>query len=167
MRKRSTACCNNKNNSIIPLLKCIVSALGASTISPVLQEPPASILFGSMLTVMHILYPSLTRYGLVTPCGVMDLSQPCIGLLPEHYCDVILVATASQITSLTSVCSTFYSDAVQRKHQIYASLAFVRGIHRGPVNSPHKWPVTRKMFPFDDVIMGTSRLPEGTLTYHQ
>ena len=34
-----------------------------------------------------------------------------------------------------------------------ASLAFVRGIHRGPVNSPHKWPVTRKMFPFDDVIM--------------
>ena len=27
------------------------------------------------------------------------------------------------------------------------------GIHRGPVNSPHKWPVTRKMFPFDDVIM--------------
>ena len=32
-------------------------------------------------------------------------------------------------------------------------LFFVRGIHRGPVNSPHKWPVTRKMFPFDDVIM--------------
>ena len=29
------------------------------------------------------------------------------------------------------------------------SLAFVRG----PVNSPHKWPVTRKMFPFDDIIM--------------
>ena len=33
------------------------------------------------------------------------------------------------------------------------SLAFVRGIHRSPVNSPHKWPVTPKMFPFDDVIM--------------
>ena len=30
---------------------------------------------------------------------------------------------------------------------------FVRGIHRWPVNSPHKWPVSRKMFPFDDVIM--------------
>ena len=27
------------------------------------------------------------------------------------------------------------------------------GIHRGRVNSPHKWPVTRKMLPFDDVIM--------------
>ena len=75
MRKRSTACCTNKSNSIIPLLKCIVSALGASTISPVLQEPPASILFGSMLTVMYILYLSLTRGGLVMPCGVMDLSQ--------------------------------------------------------------------------------------------
>ena len=29
----------------------------------------------------------------------------------------------------------------------------MRGIHRWPVNSPHKGPVTRKMFPFDDVIM--------------
>ena len=60
---------------------------------------------------------------------------------------------ASQITSLTIVYSTVYSGADQRKHQSSASLAFVRGIHRGPVNSPHKWPVTRKMFPFDDVIM--------------
>ena len=62
-------------------------------------------------------------------------------------------AMASQITSLTIVYSIVYSDADQRKHQSSASLAFVRGIHRGPGNSPHKWPVTRKMFPFDDVIM--------------
>ena len=60
---------------------------------------------------------------------------------------------ASQITNLTIVYSTVYSDADQRKHQSSVSLAFVRGIHRGPVNTPHKWPVTRKMFPFDDVIM--------------
>ena len=58
---------------------------------------------------------------------------------------------ASQITSLRIVYSTVYSDADQRKHQSSASLAFVRGIHRGPVISPHEWPVTRKMFPFDDV----------------
>ena len=70
-----------------------------------------------------------------------------------HYNDDIMSAIASQITSLTSVYSTVYSDADQRKHQSSASLAFVRGIHRWPVNSPHKWPVTRKMFPFDDVIM--------------
>ena len=62
-------------------------------------------------------------------------------------------AVASQITSLTIVYSTVYSDADQRNHQSSASLAFVRGIYRGPVNSPHKWPVTRKIFPFDDVIM--------------
>ena len=62
-------------------------------------------------------------------------------------------ALASQITSLTIVYSTVYSGADERKHQGSASLAFVRGIHWRPVNSPHKWPVTRKMFPFDDVIM--------------
>ena len=71
----------------------------------------------------------------------------------EHYCDVIMGAVASQITSLAIVNSIIYSDAAQRKHQSSASLAFVWGIHRGPVNSPHKWPGTRKMFPFDDVIM--------------
>ena len=46
-----------------------------------------------------------------------------------------------------------YLGADQRKYQSSASLTFVRGIHRWPVNSPHKWPVTRKMFPFDDVVM--------------
>ena len=60
---------------------------------------------------------------------------------------------ASQITNLTIVYSAVYSDADQRKYQSSASLAFVQGIHRGPVNSPHKWPVMRKIFPFDDVIM--------------
>ena len=59
----------------------------------------------------------------------------------------------SKITSLTIVYSTVYSFADQRKHQSSASLTFVRGIHRWPVNSPHKRSVTRKMFPFDDVTM--------------
>ena len=71
----------------------------------------------------------------------------------HHYDDVIMDAIASQITSLTIIYSTVYSDADQSKHQSSASLAFVRGIHRWPVNSPHKGPVTRKMFPFEDVIM--------------
>ena len=61
----------------------------------------------------------------------------------------------SQITSVSIVCSTVCSGIDQRKHQISASLAFVRGIHRWPVNSPHKGPDTRKMFTFDDVIMIT------------
>ena len=71
--------------------------------------------------------------------------------LEQTFCnDVIMSATASQITSLTIVYSTVYSGADQRKHQRSASLAFVRGIHWWPVNSPYKGSVTRKMFPFDD-----------------
>ena len=73
-----------------------------------------------------------------------------------HYDDVIMSAMASQITSHTIVYSIVYLGADQRKHQSSASLAFVRGIHRWPVNSPHKGPVTRKMFPFDDVIIWCS-----------
>ena len=61
-----------------------------------------------------------------------------------------------------------YSDADQRNHQSSASLAFVRGIHRGPVNSPHKGPVTRKMFPFDDVIMSYQEvIPHMTRPMHK
>ena len=63
-----------------------------------------------------------------------------------HYGDVIMSTMASQITSLTIVYSTVYSGADQRKHQSSASLVFVRGSHRCPVNSPLKGPVTRKMF---------------------
>ena len=89
-------------------------------------------------------------------CGVITLA--ILFDLPLQYTlrwrhDSVI---ASQITSLTIVYSSVYSDADQRKHQSSASLAFVREIHRGPVNSPHKWPVTRKMFSFDDVIMSSS-----------
>ena len=57
------------------------------------------------------------------------------------------------------------SRAHQRKHQSSASLAFVRGIHRRPVNSPHKWPATRKMFPFDEVIMNITMVFPGMEIY--
>ena len=75
-----------------------------------------------------------------------------------HYCGVVMGVMASQITSLTYAYSAVYSGADQRKHQSSASLACVRGIHRWPVNTPHKEPVTRKMFPFDDVIIFTHLL---------
>ena len=79
-----------------------------------------------------------------------------------HYNDVIMTDCVSNHQShncllnpirVMTYCSTVYSDANQSKHQSSASLAFELGIHRVPLNSPHKWPVTRKMFPFDDVIM--------------
>ena len=62
---------------------------------------------------------------------------------------------ASQITSLTIVYSSVYSGADQRKHKSSASLAFVRGIQNSPVTGefPAQRPITRKVFPFDDVIM--------------
>ena len=63
----------------------------------------------------------------------------------DQYNDVIMGAMAFQITSLTIVYSNVYSGADQRKHQSSALLAFVRWIHRWPVNSPHKWPVTREI----------------------
>ena len=76
---------------------------------------------------------------------------------PLQHDGVIMGRKASQITSLPIVYSTVYSGADQRKHQSSASLAFVRG----PVNSPHKWPATRKMFSFDDVIMTKNLLKLG------
>ena len=82
----------------------------------------------------------------------------------SHYKDVIMGAIASQITSLTIVYPIVHSDAHQRKHQSSASLVFVLRIHRGPVNSPHKWPVTRKMFAFDDVIVACQN--SGPLSWY-
>ena len=79
----------------------------------------------------------------------MIASICCKAVQYHHYSDVM----ASQITGVSIVYSTICSGADQRKHQSSASLAFVRGIHPWPVNSPHRGPVTRKMFPFDEVIM--------------
>ena len=104
-------------------------------------------------------YPFLAKwarawmYALVETGGTEQAWEVPSGVLPPHYNDVLMGSVASQLTSLTIVYSTVYSAADQRKHQSSTALAFVRGIHRGPLNSPHKWPVTRKMFPFDDVIM--------------
>ena len=76
-----------------------------------------------------------------------------VNVTVPHHSDVIMSSIASQITGVSIAYSTVCSGTDQRKHQSSTSLAFVRGIHRWPVNSPHKRPVTRKMFPFDDVIM--------------
>ena len=59
----------------------------------------------------------------------------------------------SQISGVSIVYSKVCSRADQINHQSSASLAFGRGIHRRRVNPPHKGPVTRNMFPFDDIII--------------
>ena len=79
---------------------------------------------------------------LVTSVPYWHIMGIKVFLTPSYYNDVIMGAMALQ----------------ERKHQSSMSLAFGRGIHRCPVNFPHKGPVTRKMFPFDDDIM-TYRYP--------
>ena len=93
------------------------------------------------------------------PCS--GASRPCRSRLRElgHIWSPyslqwrIMSAMAYQIIAASIVYSTVCLGADQRKHQSSASLAFVGAIHRWPVNSPHKWPVTRKMFSFYDVII--------------
>ena len=75
------------------------------------------------------------------------------GFTDNHYNDVIMSTMASQTTGVSIVYLTISSGTDERKHQSFASLAFVREIHRWPENSPHKGRVTRKIFPFDNVIM--------------
>ena len=111
--------------------------------------------------MVHAVYGSTVVLVLINICLMIIIDTLCKQdwfvhkepLFGDHYNDAIMSLMASQITSLTIVYSTVYSGTDQRRHQSSASLAFVRGIHRWPVKSPHKGPVTPKMFPFDDVIM--------------
>ena len=73
-------------------------------------------------------------------------------------------AMASQITSLSIVHLNIYSGTDQEN----ANAPRHYTLCGSPVNSPHKWPVTRKMFPFDDVIMTCSmtvHVSEATIKY--
>ena len=100
-------------------------------------------------------YGSWWRYTVVkmsVPMSKVPGTSHFICVL-RHYSDAITRAVASQITGVAIVYSTVCSYADQRKHQRFASLGFVRGVRRWPVNSPHKGPATRKLFPFDDVFM--------------
>ena len=81
--------------------------------------------------------------------GINNKKNTCdyIALLSiSYYSDVIISPMASQITGVWSVCSTVCSGADQRKYQSSASLAFVRGIHRWPMDSPLKGQQREKCF---------------------
>ena len=117
--------------------------------SPVTGEFPAQMAGNALMT--SSCYERLTKIG-------TWISEYVHGVTWLKLLIHILTSTAAYITMTSQwarsrLKSPVYSGADQRKHQSSASLAFVREIHRGPVNSPHKWPITRKMFPFDDVIM--------------
>ena len=111
-------------------------------------------------TRILIIFPIFEgSWDVMVSCRSRSPTTPCKPPPAVQYSDVIMGAIASQIISLTSVYLTDYSGADQRKYQSSASLAFVCGIHRWPVKSQHKWPVTRKMLPFDDFIMVNQRTP--------
>ena len=107
-----------------------------------------SVLFCTSLACR---YPLICDKLTVSMFLFRDMTLYQIG--QTYYNDVIMGTMASHIISLTIAYPPVHSGADQRKDQSSTSLAFGRGIHRSPVNSPHKWPITRKMFPFDVVIM--------------
>ena len=91
---------------------------------------------------------------------LLTLQEVAVRLQTNQWSDYVKIwSVDSVLYSSSLIVSILYSavclDADQRKHQSSAPMAFMRVIHRWPVNSPHKGPVTRKMFPFDDVIVVT------------
>ena len=80
-------------------------------------------------------------------CNLNVLNELWLRVGSFHDCDAVMSAMASQITGASIVYITVCWGAEQRKYRNSAPLAFVRGIHRWPVNSPHKGSLTRKIFP--------------------
>ena len=110
---------------------------------------------GAERKLKHSFVTSEKDYGIFAVVGTLRIvyCYSSKGGLTCHYRGVITLPMATQISSLSIVCSTVCLGAGQRKHQRPASLAFVRGTYRRPVNFPHNGPVTQKMFLFDDVII--------------
>ena len=109
-------------------------------------------IFVIWLSLIHCYFHS-QKYGRVSLfCITIEFSWVNFSL-HKHYNDVIMRTMTSQITCVQIVYSPVCSGADQRKQQSSAPLAFVRGIHRWPMNSPRKRPFTREILPFEDVIM--------------
>ena len=74
-----------------------------------------------------------------------------------HHSSVIMSMVVAQITGVSIVCSNVYS-ATSKKISKLGIIGLCEGIHRWPVDSAHKGVITRKMFPFDDVILVPSNI---------
>ena len=87
--------------------------------------------------------------------------------LITHYNDVIMTTMASQITSPHGCLLNRLFRHRSKKTSKLRITGLCVGNSPGPVNSPHKGLVTRKMFPFDDIIMICEVLwhsPKGIFT---
>ena len=125
------------------------------------------LLFSSLVSVSCALHLALlynSSHITTQPLKTMSESdrEVCKVAFSCYNSDIIMSAMTSQIAGVSIVCSTICSGAHQKKnkHRSSTSLTVVRGIHRCPMDSPYKGPVTRKMLLFDDVVMllmGSSR----------
>ena len=108
-----------------------------------------------VLRLVDIYWKSITRKSrLISRIYCVQVSIDSRADTPSlHYNDVMMSAIASRITSLTIVYSTVCSRRRSKKTSKIRVTGLCEGIHRWPVNSPHKGTVTRKMFPFEDVIV--------------
>ena len=128
------------------LLRDVITYPGVDLNNTIFVKLPLNLEYGE--PILKVL--CLCNYLCMTKIDIGLSYRACWHVGNTHYSDVITSTMAFQITRLTIVYATVYSG---RKHQSSASLAVVWGIHRWPVNSLYKGPVTWKMFPFDDVIM--------------
>ena len=133
-----------KRRDVLPVFNAATGTGGTSCLTPSLLQMNKS---NGPLYIEHGLFKTVTKeHCSVTTYYNANGCQCAMSLQWRHNgCDS--VSNHQPHHCLRN------SGADQRKHQSSESLAFVRGIHRRPVNSPHKWPVKRKKFPFDDVIM--------------
>ena len=100
---------------------------------------------------IKFIYTLAVFYGMWYVCPVVTTITTTLRPIPNHvttnhYKNVIMSAMSSQITGTYNACSSVCSGADQRTHQSSASLAFVRGIRRWPLDSPHKGPLRGKLF---------------------
>ena len=98
----------------------------------------------SLATTIYIKTPPYWSFALRIHWWPVDFPHKA-----PDYSGIIMSVMGSQINGVSIVFSTVCPVADLSS----VWLAFVRGIHRSPVYSPHKRPATRKIFPFDDVIM--------------
>ena len=159
--------CHNKRTGLlyIHLIKntyhiyviFIVSALDPGSLitwNKLGQFTKGCLMLLTLVMQFKILYMKLTCYALESLLGNMNnrfisiWSESLSMGAFEVFCEYQIILDISLHWRLNEL-----DGGDQRKYQSSASLAFVRGIHQWLVNSLHKGPVTRKMFPFDDVII--------------
>ena len=123
------------------------------------NHDPTSTSFILQTWVKNVHASQNSEDGKICPMDTMSHSgspRSYYMAIPQEYMHTIFRKTlqwrhnerdgVSNHQSRDCLLKRLFSGADRRKHQSSASLAFVRGIHRGPVNSPHKWPVARKTF---------------------